>query len=90
MLLQSRTVQEGVVLPGLTHTRMSWQSRRRSGGWWASGRALRQGDKGKDRRLLVGLKAVNGVLMLGLTASIMFSVLQLLLKREPALSGRRH
>jgi hypothetical protein len=38
----------------------------------------------------VGLKAVNGVLMLGLTASIMFSVLQLLLKREPALSGRRH
>lgn len=43
----------------------------------------------KDRRLLGGLEAVNGVLMLGLTASIMFSVLQLLLKREMGRSGRR-
>jgi hypothetical protein len=41
----------------------------------------------EDRRLLGALEAVNGALMLGLTASILFAVLQLLLKRARVRDG---
>ena len=43
----------------------------------------------KDRRLLSGLEALNGVLMLGLTSSVLFAVMQAMLGHARAERERR-